>query len=111
MKVVQLTNGDYALPMRIEFLLTKRELVDALCWTVKDEDDPDDWPKLTARQVTAKIRTALKENGDALALWAEDEHLRRVEAIEAWASSLIEQTFGRAFERAALRSDHLEAPS
>lgn len=97
-KAVRLTNGYQALPIRIEFLLTRRDLVDALCWSVKDEDDPADWPRLTARQVTERIRAALRENGEALSLWADEEHIRRAEAIEAWADPLIEQTFGAAFE-------------
>lgn len=99
-RAVKLANGQQALPIRIEFLLTKRELVDALCWAVKDEDDPADWPDLTKRQVVERVRAALRESGDALSLWADEENVHRVKAIEAWARPLIERTFSSAFEAA-----------
>lgn len=97
-KAVRLTNGQQALPIRIEFLLTKRELIDALCWTVKDEEDSDEWPTLSARQVVQQVRTALRENGDTLSLWFEGERRDRIEAVEAWAKPLIERAFGSAFD-------------
>ena len=98
-RAVPSSNG-VALPVNVTFLLTPKDLVDALAYHVKDTSRGEPLPEPTYQQGVAMIRTVLRESGafhyhywpDAVA------DPIRAEQILSWATRQARRLFGMDFD-------------
>lgn len=109
-KAVRTRQGP-AVPLRIEFLMTRLDLVNALAWEVRDHDLDEPLPVFSPRKVLDVVRDVLFTNGNQFHYWGDsvlnpDQH----KAVEQWAEATVERVFGNALAEAARRTATAASP-
>lgn len=88
---------DVAVPVRVEFLLTRDELIDALAWDVRHMDV---LPSVKSRkEAMARIVASIREAGEQHGLWHEYTGLSEAE-VQEWAAEIVDRCFGPLFDAA-----------
>lgn len=103
-KAVTLTDGQLAIPLRVEYLLTRSEMVILLCYTQKDRTGDVDGPlpRLSRADVITSIKSTLYTAGtENPGYWSDYTSERDTAAIAAWAEETVERHFGHMFAHAA----------
>lgn len=95
MKAVTLTNGARAIPVRIEFFLTREDLVDALAYDRRHDGD-EDLPELSKTQVVTAVRDTLASAGDQTYHYWVDYAVHHEQKLRSWAERHIDQVYGSA---------------
>jgi hypothetical protein len=94
------TNG-VALPIRIEFLMTRTELADALAYDMKGSQDGEPLPTLSRSRVLDIVRQTLRYAGESgQGCWSDYVSEVRYREIERWALATVERTLGDVFRAA-----------
>lgn len=98
MRAIRTSNGP-AVPFRIDYRLTRWELVAALAWQYREPEEA--LPHLTNGQVVGMVRDTLRYAGDeAYASWRDHLSEQDTERIETWASEHVDRVFGKALSDA-----------
>lgn len=95
---VRLQSGGVAIAFRVEFLLTREELISALLWNQRNlANEP--MPPLSSTRVVAIIRETLRNDGELMiGYWSDSYSEHQAEIWYAWASALVDATFGSALD-------------
>jgi hypothetical protein len=93
MRACKLTNGETAIPVRIEFLMVRDDLINALAWDVR-HTEVDELPELNRAQAVERVRFVLQEAGLVNLGYWHDHAIGREERIGKWAKATVDRTFG-----------------
>lgn len=105
MKVVRGTGGGYVMAIRLEFLLGRHDLVDALAWNHRDEPHDTEGNAglvdLTQVQARELVTEALRQTGArGYSWWSDGVSEEWSERVRAWAERQVRRCFRTAFIRA-----------
>lgn len=98
MRAVRLVNGRAAIPVRIEYLADRDDLVNALAWTERDSARDEPLPELTRGQVVGRVRDTLYHGGiETCAYWTDNVYEQeRQDQLQSWAEACVERAYGAA---------------
>jgi hypothetical protein len=89
------TAAGVALAFRIEFMLNRADLINALCWSVRNNTYNDPLPTLTRIQATRRIQITLRYAGqENYGYWADGHGDAYVTQLESWAAEVVDRHFG-----------------
>ena len=109
MRSVVRTNKGHALVMRLEYLLSRWQLVAALAWSVKDEApfadeeeevDPREAPalvKLSRAEAWRRVTQAVRDTGSGYTWWSDGLDEEWADAVQAWAEREVRRCFAPLF--------------
>lgn len=109
-KAVRLTSGRWAIPVRIEHLLTPDDLVNIFClYAVKEAYSSEELDALrfpTAAEAEKLVRDTLRHNADGPNWWSDHQGDDLGDGeVDEWAKEAVRRAFGLLFPVEVRTSD------
>lgn len=88
---------DRAMPFRVEFLLTRSELVDLFAYAQRHHTSDKTLPRYTRAEANAVVRETLRSVGESR-LWEWEDLCVCVGSVRDWATETVNRLFGKEFK-------------
>lgn len=94
MRAVRTKSRGVAVPLRVDFLLNRTDLIDALCYRFRNHDlDTETLPTLSRDKALEVVKDSLYDHG-GINLWMWTECAPDMTTLHEWGIQTVERLFG-----------------